>query len=442
MNRLAHGMPFEQAAVPAAPYVVSDIAPLRRVIVNAPSPADYHLEVATGNFLHYNPPPVAAARQHAQLERLLAASGAEVLSMERLLDEAIEEARRKGQFATWLRATLPRLAPWAGSATGATLLARAGHVQFQTDAEGIYRHIVDHRLGLAFTRDLAVMTPRGWIFGNFISPSRRGEASLMRFAAEFSPSLRDYPVLFDALEEGLCLVGGDLQVVDERTLLVGVGHCTDPRAAPLLARRLDMDVIAVRMRGDSTVRWKPDDSVLAHMFLHLDTCFTRVDDQLALALPCFLEAAYADRDPLTRFLKGLLVEPTVDARQADAAIAALAGIGWVRRYRAGSGEVDDSCAGMKLVDLVRAWGWQVDFVGGAAGALDLEHFFRVVLAEHDKQASNLVATAPGRVLAYAEAPRTHAALQARGVDVQTFDGRDLWPWWGGPHCLTLPLERG
>jgi len=442
MNRLTHRVPFEEAAVSTTPYVVSDIAPLRRVIVNAPSPADYHLEVATGNFLHYNPPPVAAARQHGQLERLLADSGAEVLSMERLLDEAIEEARRKGQFATWLRASLPRLAPWAGSATGATLLARAGHVQFQTDAEGVYRHIVDHRLGLAFTRDLAVMTPRGWILGNFISPSRRGEASLMRFAAEFSPSLREYPVLFDALEAGLCLVGGDLQVVDERTLLVGVGHCTDPRVAPLLARRLDMDVIAVRMRGDSTVRWKPDDSVLAHMFLHLDSCFTRVDHKLAVALPYFLEAEYADRDPLTRFLKGLLVEPTVDARQADAAIADLAGIGWVRRYRAGSGDVDDSCDGMKLVDLVRAWGWQVEFVGGAADVLDLEHFFRVVLAEHDRQASNLVATAPGRVLAYADAPRTHAALQARGVDVQTFDGRDLWPWWGGPHCLTLPLERG
>ena len=109
MNRLTHRVPFEEAAVSATPYVVSDIAPLRRVIVNAPSPADYHLEVATGNFLHYNPPPVAAARQHGELERLLAASGAEVLSMERLLDEAIEEARRKGQFATWLRAALPRL---------------------------------------------------------------------------------------------------------------------------------------------------------------------------------------------------------------------------------------------------------------------------------------------------------------------------------------------
>jgi arginine deiminase len=422
--------------------VVSDIAPLRRVIVNAPSPADYHLEVATGNFLDYNPPPEEAAVQHKQFERLLRASGAEVLSIEQLLDDAIEEARLRGQFTTWLRASMPRLAPLADSVTGATLLARTEQVQFQTDAEGVYRHIIDHRLGFAFTRDVAVMTPRGLVLGNFVSPSRRAESSLMRFATEFAPSLRDYPVVFDGVEEGLCLVGGDVQVVDERTLMVGVGHCTDPRVAPLLARRLGMDVIAVQMRPNDAVSWKPDYGVLMQLFLHLDTCFTRVGDKLAVALPYFLEVGYADNDPLTRFLKGLVLEPTVDAEQARAAISALAGIGWVRRFRADSGEEDTGIGRLKLVDLVRQWGWQVAFVGGPANGLDMEHFFRTVLAEHQKQASNLVATSPGHVLAYDGAPCTRAALEACGAKVQTFDGRDLWPWLGGPHCLTLPLERG
>ncbi|RDD80402.1 hypothetical protein DVJ77_17355 [Dyella tabacisoli] len=435
-------IPYPKSSVSTSPYVVSDIAPLRRVIVNAPSPTDYHLEVATGNFLDYNPPPVEAASQHKQFERLLRASGAEVLSIEQLLDDAIEEARASGQFTTWLRATMPRLAPLANSITGATLLTRTRQVQFQTDAEGVYRHIVDHRLGFTFTRDVAVMTPRGLVLGNFASPSRRGEASLMRFATEFAPSLRDYPVVFDGMEEGLCLVGGDLQVVDERTLMVGVGHCTDPRVAPLLARRLQMDVITVQMRKGDAVRWKPSYDLLMQLFLHLDTCFTRVDDKLAVALPYFLEAEYADNDPLTRFLKGLVLEPTVDAEQARAAISSLADIGWVRRFRAGSGEEDTTIGRLKLVDLVRPWGWQVAFVGGPTDGFDMEHFFRIVLAEHQKQASNLVATSPGHVLAYEGAPRTKTALEACGAKVQTFNGRDLWPWCGGPHCLTLPLERG
>ncbi|WP_266171374.1 arginine deiminase family protein [Dyella subtropica] len=438
----AHRIPLPESSLSTPPYVVSDIAPLRRVVVNSPSPTDYHLEVATGNFLHYNPPPEDAARQHAEFERLLRAAGAEVLSIEQLLDEAIEAARASGQFTTWLRAALPRLASLADTVTGATLLTRTAQVQFQTDAEGVYRHIVDHRLGLAFTRDVAVMTPRGLVLGNFVSPSRRSEALLMRFATQFAPSLRDYPVVFDGAEEGLFLVGGDLQVVDEHTLMIGVGHFTDPRVAPRLAKRLGMDVIAVQMRKSEVARWKPDYDLLMHLFLHLDTCFTRVDDKLAVALPYFLEAEYADNDPLTRFLKGLVLEPTVDMEQARAAIACLADIGWVRRFRAGSGEEDLSIGKLKLVDLVRQWGWQVSFVGGSPDGLDMEHFFRVVLAEHHKQAANLVATAPGKVLAYEGASRTKAALEACGAKVQAFNGRDLWPWWGGPHCLTLPLERG
>lgn len=436
-----------QTSLPArktsvAPYVVSDIAPLRRVIVSAPSPVDYHLEIASGNFLNYIPPCEDAARQHEEFERLLRASGAEVLSVERLLDEAIEQARTTSQFSTWLRASLPRLAHLTGSATGATLLARTAQVQFQTDTYGAYRHIVDHRIGFTFPRDAAVMTPRGLVLGNFLPPYRRGEATLLRFAADFAPSLSDYPVVFDGVEEGLYLEGGDLQVIDDHTLMVGVGHCTDPRVAPLLAKRLQMDVVAVQLRKTDAVRWKPNYNALASIFLHLDTCFTRVDDKLAVALPYFFEAEYANADPLTRFLKGLALEPTVDGDQVKAAVSCIADIGWIRRYKASNGEEDTSVDKLKLVDFVRRQGWEVSFVGGQSGNADLEHFFRIVLPEHQRQAANVVATAPGQALAYEGAPRTRAALEAHGAKVETFNGRDLWPWWGGPHCLTLPLERG
>ena len=85
----------------------------------------------------------------------------------------------------------------------------------------------------------------------------------------------------------------------------------------------------------------------------------------------------------------------------------------------------------------------MSFVGGPPAAeTDLAHFFSVVMAEHQKQAANVVATAPGRVVAYEGSPHTHAALRAAGVMVETFPARELWPGNGGPHCLTLPLERG
>jgi arginine deiminase len=92
---------------------------------------------------------------------------------------------------------------------------------------------------------------------------------------------------------------------------------------------------------------------------------------------------------------------------------------------------------------VRSRGYTVHFVGGEPPATDfIRHLFTVVLYEHDRQGANVVATAPGHVVAYEGASRTHAALRRAGITVTTFQARELWPFNGGPHCLTMPLERG
>ena len=64
-----------------------------------------------------------------------------------------------------------------------------------------------------------------------------------------------------------------------------------------------------------------------------------------------------------------------------------------------------------------------------------------VLPELRGQAANVVALEPGRLIAYAENEHTLKALRAAGNDVKTFPGSALVRWHGGPHCLTLPLER-
>lgn len=425
------------------PFITSDVARLRKVLVSPPTADDYNLEVTSGNFLAYTPPQEDAARQHEGLVRLLRAGGAEVLSLSAVLDEAIVAARSAGVWRAWLRASLPRLASRADAVTGATLLARDRAVQFQTHEGGDYRHVIDGMMGATFPRDAAVMTPRGLVLCNFLAPQRQAEASLLRFAAEFSPSLAGYPVVFDGREEGFTLEGGDLSVLDERTLAIGVGHRSDPRVAPILARRLQMDVIAVQLRKVDAVKWKAGPNLLQSLFLHLDTCFCSVGERQAVALPYFFEAEQAGRDPLTRFLRGLAQEPGVDHELAKGAAWYVSEIGWVRRYRAGSGDEDTGLGKVKLVDLLRREGWDVAPVGGdAAPAEELEHFCRVVIPEHQRQAANVVALSPGHVIAYEGAPRTEAALRARGVTVETFFARDLWFHNGGPHCLTLPLERG
>lgn len=65
----------------------------------------------------------------------------------------------------------------------------------------------------------------------------------------------------------------------------------------------------------------------------------------------------------------------------------------------------------------------------------------VTYPEIRRQAANVVQATPGRVIAYSGNPATKAAIEAEGIGVDTFQGRDLWAWHGGPHCLTQPLSR-
>ena len=427
------------------PFVTSDVARLRRVMVHEPSPHEYPISGSDRNLVPDSSWVMAPqmSAQHRDLQRLLRAAGAEVLTLESLLDSAIEGARTRGSFGVWLRALYPALSARPERVSARTLLGLDPVARYQVAFDQTYRHVADGTRSLMFSRDATVMTPRGLLIAHLSNTSRAGEPSLSRFLADFSPAFRDYPVVFDAAQEGMFVEGGDIQIVDERTLFIGVGNRSDPRVAPLLARRLDMDVVAVAMRRiDALKGWTPTDRLRA-VLLHLDTVFTHVGDKVALALPWFLESRYAGRDPLTAFVKGMGAREQFADADVTAAVSYLADVGRVRVFRAGSGEEDTSVKDLKLVDYVRRQGYDVVYVGGPPPEQpDIEYLMEVVLREHALQAANVVATAPRRVIAYAGAARTQAALQSAGVDVSTFEARELWPWNGGPHCLTLPLERG
>lgn len=430
------------------PFVRSDIARLRRVLVHRPSAQSYRVSFAMSDFpANELAIPEDAIRSHEAMERLLVASGIEVVHLRAVLDEAISAASRRNTFEPWLRATYPRLAPYAKDVTAAWLLGEAPDVQYQVDSEGNYRHLIDSLDGGTFVRDMGVMTPRGLIICNFYGLYRRPQARLLRFVADFAPSMAGYPIVFDGLEENLILEGGDFLVLDEKTLLMGTGNRTDPRVAPRLARRLQMDVVAVQMRKTTALRFTPSDGAytdaLRRLFLHLDTCLTQVAERHFVALPYLLEKEHAGKDPFTRFWRGVLSEGTMDEKKIQEVLEYLPEIGRVRQYAAGSGIEDETVRDAKIVDWLRARGYQVTYVGGQLPAEpDLQHFFRTVMLEHEIQAANVVATAPGEILAYAGALGTQASLRQSGVEVKTFPGRDLARWHGGPHCLTLPLERG
>lgn len=427
-----------------APFVTSDVARLRRVIMCPPDP-DMFAPASTADDILPMPVSVGQAMvdEHAELMRAIRASGAEVLTIPDLLSSAIAAARAHDAWETWLRGTHPKLAADPKAVSAQTLLGRDPTTQYRTWPDGSYRHIVDGINSFIFSRDTAATMPGGVVLLNVGSAQRVREQVLLRFIFDWAPQLGRYPVLFDARQEGLLAEGGDFQLVDEHTLFLGVGNRTDPRIAPILARRLQMDVLAVQTRKVESLRPMGKRLGLRSAFLHLDSYFTHVADKQALTLPWFLEAAQVGRDPYTEYLKGMAADGSVSDDDLKAAREFMMNFGRVRLYRAGSAEEDASVSEMKLVDFVRSRGYTVHFVGGDPPATEpIRHLFRTVLPEHEYQGANVLATSPGHVVAYEGATQTHAALRRAGIQVTTFSGRELWPRDGGPHCLTMPLERG
>src|SRR5580704_9686403 len=107
----SNGVKATELAAPSRPFVTSDVARLRRVIMCPPGEgysgpssqeddllplADYDAE--------------AVVKEHAAMMRVVRATGTEILTVPDLLAAAIEQARSRGMWEIWLRTTHPKLA--------------------------------------------------------------------------------------------------------------------------------------------------------------------------------------------------------------------------------------------------------------------------------------------------------------------------------------------
>jgi arginine deiminase len=392
--------------------------------------------------------PRGTIREHAALLELLRQQGVRVLDVRDLLESAIRNARQAGKLAEWLRQTFP-----------ATAAEAIKHLD-ELDADSLLNRRDDHfylsgRDSLAplfpglssmyWARDFAISTPKGIIVGNGQMYGRALENALARLVFQYADEVKGFPVVFDAGKEGVFLDGGDVMVLDERTLLVGVGNRSSVEAAPKLAARLGMDVLAVSMPPAD----KP--SGLSRQLLHLDSIFNLVDQRKALAVPFFLEKRYSEANPMRQVLLGVArqmdeirrLQPERDLGKSDElrlTVELMPQVGWVTRYAAGTGQATP--LGVKLVDYFRAQGYQIISVGGEQGALPVEKYaIERAMYELRWQGANVVQLRPGRVIAYEHNVHTNEALRRAGVEVLTFPGDLLSLRNGGPHCLLLPLVR-